>query len=161
MPGATTNGSGRRLKQLSFMIPNRLGALQRAIARLAEEHVRICGITMNDAADHAVVRMVVNRPAAARLALESAGFTTHETDLIGVALPQSEEPEVGIRRVLSALLIAELNVVAYAYSLIVQVERHPVLALHVDEPDTAERLLSRLGLRLVAQEEIAWDDASP
>jgi hypothetical protein len=157
---ASVPPSGRRLKQFSFFIPNRLGALQRVVARLEEEHVRICAISTVDAADHAVIRIIVNRPAAARRALAEAEVAASESDLIGVALPRREEPEVGIRRVLSALLAAEINV-EYLYSLIVQVDARPVLALKVEHPDTAERVLARLGLALVAQADLGWEDVSP
>jgi hypothetical protein len=75
-----------------------------------------------------------------------------ETELLGVALPL--ERGIGIRKVLSALLIAEVNI-HYIYSLLVRSGTHPVLALHVDDMRAAERVLRDQGLELVGQDEIA------
>jgi hypothetical protein len=144
-----------RLRQLSFFLPNRLGALFRATQHLEREHVRICGLSLLDATDHVVVRMIVNRPAVAAKALDEAGYPVYETDILGVALPGKEE--FGIRKVLSALLAAEINI-AYAYALIVQVEGHPVLALKVDEGTVATRVVRSTGLTLVDQEALGWEE---
>jgi hypothetical protein len=149
--------SDPRLRQLSFFLPNRLGALFRATQNLEKEHVRICGLSLLDATDHVVVRMIVNRPAVAKERLEKAGFSVFETDLLGIALPVAEE--FGIRRVLSGLLGAEINI-AYAYALIVQVDGHPVLAIKVDEPDMAARVVRSARLDLVDQDQLGWEESA-
>jgi hypothetical protein len=144
-----------RLRQLSFFLPNRLGALFRATQHLEREHVRICGLSLLDATDHVVVRMIVNRPDTAVTALADAGYPVYEAELLGVALPGREE--FGIRKVLSALLSAEINI-AYAYALIVQVNGHPVLALKLEEPRVAARVVGGAGLTLVDQAELGWEE---
>ncbi len=146
----------QHVKQLSFFIPNRLGALQRILAKLDEQPVRICAISILDAADHAVVRLIVNRPAPAMTALIEQGVPVFESELLGVAL-RPDRPEIGIRRVLAALLAAEVKV-EYVYALIVRVAGRPIVALHVDDPELAGKVLTDLGLGLVGQDELAWDD---
>ncbi len=146
--------SDARLRQLSFFLPNRLGALYRATQHLEREQVRICGLSLLDATDHVVVRMIVDRPATARVQLAEAGYPVSETDLLGIALPAKEE--FGIRKVLSGLLGAEINI-AYAYALIVQVDGHPVLALKVDSPEIAARVVKSANLDLVDQAALGWE----
>jgi hypothetical protein len=152
---ARDRASDPRLKQLSFFLPNRLGALFRATQHLEKEQVRICGLSLLDATDHVVVRMIVNRPAVAKEQLAKAGYPVYEAELLGVALPTSEE--FGIRKVLSGLLGAEINI-AYAYALIVQVDGHPVLALKVDDMDVAARVVRSAKLELVDQAELGWEE---
>jgi hypothetical protein len=149
--------SDPRLRQLSFFLPNRLGALFRATQHLEKQHVRICGLSLLDATDHVVVRMIVNRPAVAKEQLEAAGFSVYEADLLGVALPAGEE--FGIRKVLSGLLGAEINI-AYAYALIVQVDGHPVLALKVDDMSMAARVVRSAKLDLVDQDQLGWEESA-
>jgi hypothetical protein len=143
--------TGPRILQLSFFLPNRLGALLRTTRSLETENVHICAISILDAADHAVVRMVVDRPAAAQDALTAAGYNVFQTELLGVALPI--EKGIGIKKVLSALLMAEVNVL-YVYSLMVYAGAHPVLAIHVDDVRTAAQVLQSQGLELVGQDEL-------
>jgi hypothetical protein len=150
--------SDPRLRQLSFFLPNRLGALFRATQHLEKQHVRICGLSLLDATDHVVVRMIVNRPAVAKAQLEEAGYPVYEAELLGVALPAGEE--FGIRKVLSGLLGAEINI-AYAYALIVQVDGHPVLALKVDDMNVAARVVRSARLDLVDQDQLGWEEREP
>ena len=146
-----------RIQQLSVLAENRtveLGAITRA---LAEYHVRILAISILAAAEHAVVRLVVNRSAQAILALEGQGYRVLRSDLLGVALPLAEEPEIGIRKVVTALVAAEVRI-EYVYSLITPVDGHPVLALHVDDPAVAARALRTVGLSLVDQAQLDWGE---
>jgi hypothetical protein len=154
---ATTRDRSKepRLRQLSFFLPNRLGALFRATQHLEREHVRICGLNLLDATDHVVVRMIANRPQVAKAQLGEAGYPVYETDLLGVALPAKEE--FGIRKVLSGLLSAEINI-AYAYALIVQVDGHPVLALKVDDMEVAAHVVRSARLDLVDQDQLSWEE---
>jgi hypothetical protein len=147
-----------RIKQLSVFVQNRLGALQRLASLLEEQRVTICAISIIEAADHAVVRLVVNRPSVAQAALAKAGYTVFETRLLGAALPSTRE--FGIRRVLAALLVAEIDI-HYVYSLIVQVDGRAVLALHVDSPDMAARVLRKAGCDIVGQDELDRGLESP
>ncbi len=142
-----------RIRQISFFLPNRVGALLGVARRLEELNVHICAISILDSADHAVIRMVVDRPSLAKEALLEKGLNVFETELIAVELPV--ERGIGLPRLLTALLMAEVNV-HYTYSLIVQSGGHPVIAFHVDSVDTAAQVLHKQGLVLIGQDQIAW-----
>ncbi|GIW71227.1 MAG: amino acid-binding protein [Planctomycetota bacterium] len=160
MAVVATGSTPQPIKQLSFFIPNRLAALQRAVAALAEHAVKICAISIIDAADHAVVRLVVDRPAAALQALRASGHSVFESELLGVALPPvGAARREGIREVLASLLVAEVKV-EYIYALIEPWQGRPVLALHVDDRETAARVLQGAGLTVVGQGEIGPGDGS-
>ena len=44
-----------KLTQISFFLPNRVGSLQRVVHVLEQAHIAICGLSIVDAHDHAVV----------------------------------------------------------------------------------------------------------
>jgi hypothetical protein len=146
-----------RITQLSMFLENKLGALRRVLTILEEAHVRACALSILDAADHAVARMVVNRPGPAREALQTAGYSVFETEVLGVALPGKEQEDFEVGRLLSALLVSEINV-KYLYALIIQVDGRPVIAVRVDDMDAAARVLTKAGLTLVGQEDIDWGE---
>ena len=147
--------TGPRIKQLSFFVQSRVGTLLRVVRKLEDRNIRICAISILDSADYAVIRLVTDRPAEALDALHDDGHAAFETELLGVELPR--EGQVGIRKILSALLLAEVNV-HYVYSLIVQSHHRPVLALHVDDIPTSIQVFKRHGLNLIGQDEISWDE---
>jgi hypothetical protein len=145
--------SAPRVRQLSFFLQNRVGALLAVARKLEELNIHICAISILDSADHAVIRMVVDRPSLAKEALLERGLSIFENELVAVELPI--ERGIGLPRILSALLMAEVNV-HYIYSLIVQSNSHPVVAFHVDAMDTASQVLKQQGLILVGQDQIVW-----
>jgi hypothetical protein len=157
MATAAPEPGSDRMQQLSVLAENRTVALGAITRALAEVHVRILAISILAAADHAVVRLVVNRPAQAILALEGQGYRVLRSDLLGVALPLAEEPEIGIRKVIAALVAAEVRI-EYIYALIAPVDGHPVIALHVDDPVVAARAIRSVGLTLVDQARVSWDE---
>jgi hypothetical protein len=144
-----------RIQQLSVLAENRTFALGAITRALAEFHVRILAISILAAAEHAVVRLVVNAPAQATLALQAVGYKVLRADLLGVALPPAEEPEIGIRKVMAALVSAEVRV-EYVYSLIAPLNGRPVLAVHVDDLAVAARAIRSVGLALVDQAHLGW-----
>jgi hypothetical protein len=155
MPEVANQQVNPRLRQVSFFIPNRLGALRRAIQILEEKDVRIGGISVLETADHAVVRLVVDRPDGAFELLTAEGYGGCITELLGVRLPPG--PRFGIQRVLSVLLGAEVSLM-YCYGLILQAGGHPVLALQADDLGMAGRVLVRNGFPLVGQDDLHWPD---
>ncbi len=146
--------SGPRVQQLSFFLQNRVGALLGVVRKFEELSIHICAISILDSADHAVIRMIVDRPAQAIDALREKGLNVFESELVAVELPI--EKGIGLPRILAALLMAEVNV-HYIYSLIVQSNGHPVVAFHVDEQETAAKVLSQHGLALVGQDQVGWE----
>ncbi len=149
MADVTEDQLSNRIKQISVFLPNRLGALLAINRALDSADIRILAVSILDAADHAVARLVVDQPTLARELLTTEGHSVVETDLLGVVLPQG----VGIRRVLTAVILAELNV-HYIYSLMVMSKERPVLALHVEEPAAAARVLLEEGMGLLNQDDL-------
>jgi hypothetical protein len=148
----TEDQTGQRLKQLSVFLENRLGILLGVTKVLEVQQVNICAVSIVDAADHAVVRMVVDKPTLAAAALAAEGYHLISTDLLGVALPTSKPG--GMRKVLQALLMAELDV-NYIYAVAgSRLSQRAVLALHVDDMDRAGRVLVEKGFELVGQDEL-------
>ncbi len=148
-----SSGGPPVIKQLSVFVANRLGALLKVTRCLDAYALSIRSISIVEAADHAVFRLLVDRPGLAMETLRSEGYSVFESDILGVALPSSSMTSDGIRQVLSALLLAELNV-HYVYSLITATTNTPVLAVHVEDLEAAARALTEKDLELIGQEEL-------
>lgn len=149
MADVTEDAVSHRIIQLSLFLPNRLGAMLRVHRTLDAAQIKVRGITILDAADHAVVRLVCDQPTLAAEILRTEGIPPVESELLGVLLSASGE----LKSVLTAVIAAELNV-HYMYPLLNQVDGRTVLALHVESPDGAARALLSRGLRLVNQDAI-------
>lgn len=139
------------LTQISFFLPNRVGSLQRVIHVLEGAEIRVCALSILDAHDHAVVRLVVDKPDKAIETMGAGGRAVCTTPLLGVLLP--EHMDEGLGRLLSTLLRAELNVL-YMYAMVVRHKGSPVMAVHSDDMLTAAQVLRRHGFELVEQRDL-------
>ena len=138
------------LQQISIFLPNRVGSLDRVIQCLDQGQVRVCGMSILDAHDHAVVRLVVDRPQKAIDVLREDGRTPVIARLLGLVVPN----EIGaISRMLGRLLAAELNM-HYAYALMTPHPTGAAVAVHVDDPDVAATALRNGGFELISQRDL-------
>lgn len=141
-----------RISQVSVFLENRLGALLGVARVLEEQQVNVWGMSITDAADHAIVRLVVDRPTMAVAALQAAGHHLMESELIAVVLPAGRVG--GMSRLLKALLMAELNV-NYMYAFVPGTAgQRAAVAVHVEDAERAATALVESGLVLVGQDEL-------
>ena len=98
-------------KQLCIFLRNKPGVLAKLCKALAREHIDMKAISVADSLDHAVVRMVVDKPTAARQLFEDHNLLVIENDLVALTLPD-RPGELG--RVAARLSKARLNI-SYLY----------------------------------------------
>ena len=97
--------------QLAVFLKNVPGALQELLRSLAEEEINNEGMMVNDAADHAVVRLVVDQPSKAIHLLGDRGAVLVESDIL-VHEMQNEPGEI---LSLAAKLAKNRINIAYVY----------------------------------------------
>ncbi len=102
-----------KITQLTVFLENRSGRLAEIADVLGRNGVNIRGFSTTEAAEYGIVRLIVPDPARAREILHDAGFTTHLTQVICVAVP--DEPG-GLARVLDTLAGQGVSV-DYLYSI--------------------------------------------
>lgn len=73
-------------KQLSLFLSNQPGMLNKVVATLAADRINILAITISDTVDHAVIRLVVDRPERALAILEERDVLVVETEVLVVSL---------------------------------------------------------------------------
>lgn len=153
LPPQTESGSGFErtgIPQFTIFLENRVGRLN-PLVQLLEEHVgTINALAIEESADAALVRVICSNPDEARIWLKDAGFSFSETDVLAVELPRdSERP---ISSICIALLSAEINIHS-SYPLLAR-PHGPALALYVDDPTLAARILIRKGFVIVGESDL-------
>ena len=125
------------VKQLSIFLENTPGTLSRVISEFAQQKVNLLGLTVSDTKDHAVVRMVVNRPARAIEILEDRGILTLEGDILEVALPN----KAGALSYTAARLAKEGINIDYAYGTAPEGGKRASIFMRVDALKKAQSVL--------------------
>jgi hypothetical protein len=153
LPPQTQEGAGfepTRVRQYTIFLENKVGRLQ-TLARAMEEGTgKIVAMSIQESADTALVRLICSDPDESCEILRYAGFAFSESEVLVVELPKrTKQPLIEI---CSALLAAEINI-HYAYPLLLR-PRGPSLALYVDDPTLAGRLLIKKGFTLIGESDL-------
>jgi hypothetical protein len=99
--------------QVTVFLENRSGRLAEIADVLGKQGVNIRGFSTTEAAEYGIVRLIVPDPAKARQILHEEGFTTHLSQVICVAVPDSPG---GLAKVLDELAAQGISV-DYLYSI--------------------------------------------
>ncbi|MGB7325756.1 MAG: acetolactate synthase [Rubripirellula sp.] len=141
------------LRQFTIFLENRVGQLLEVVKRFEGTGIRVCALSISDAAECAFVRFLVSDADRGREILERSGLAMIETDLLGVELPEGPQP---LLRVCAALLQAELNI-TQAYPLIVRPNGNPAVAIMVENIEVAMQTLIEKGFTIITEGDLNDD----
>ena len=102
--------------QVTVFLENRSGRLAEIADLLGRSGINIRGFSTTEAAEYAIVRLIVAEPQRAREILHGEGFTTHSSQVICVAVPDAPG---GLAQVLDELAGQGVSV-DYLYSISLQ-----------------------------------------
>ena len=133
------------IKQISVFLENRSGRLWELTDELGKAGINMRALSIGEAADFGVVRMIVNNPDEAQKMLDDAGFTVAETDVLAVEIP---DVPGGLASVLGALKDAGINI-EYAYAFVARSGEKAIVSMRVEDPAAGEKALAAAGFSLV------------
>jgi len=136
--------------QFSVFTPNRLGQLHALVNLLGAQSVHVLGLTVLDATDSAIIRLVVDDPDKARSLFQDGGFPFSESSLVVTEVNSTED----LNKLMAAVLEAELSI-NYMYSLIPHPREKSMLALSVEDNDLAAQTLKRHNFPVLRQGDIS------
>jgi hypothetical protein len=153
LPPQTEEGAGferTRVPQFTIFLENRVGRLNALVRLLEENEGEICGLSIEESADSALVRVICSHPDETREALRQANISFSDSEVLIVQMPKRiQHPLMAI---CTALLSAEINI-HYAYPLL-RSSKEPALALYVDDPTLAAQILIRKQFTLIGESDL-------
>lgn len=142
------------LREVTFTLPNRPGALARVARTLAKEHINLAAISVDSAAGKGRVRLIVNDTDRATMLLRSAGFEVEVREMIAVRL---EDRAGTFLRVLETLAQERINIQSVAL-LVAREGNQTLVALSTSDVARARKLLQRAGIASRAAERLVSND---
>lgn len=136
--------------QFSVFLENRVGQLLEVVRAFHGSKVKIVGLSISDAADCCILRLMLSHCEQGREILNLAELTYAENELIVVELPVGPQSLIEI---CTALLQAEINI-HYAYPLIVHPHGRAAVALHVDNVEQAGVTLHDKGFDVLCEADL-------
>jgi hypothetical protein len=139
-----------KVTQISVFLENKSGRLAEVAQALAQQRINIRALAIADTIDYGVLRLIVNDPHGARAALDKAGFTVTETDVIAVEMPDQPGALAKIIRLLS-----DQNInIEYGYAFVGRSGENAIVVFRIDALEEAIRCLTEAGVRLLKAEEV-------
>jgi hypothetical protein len=139
-----------KTKQISVFIDNRPGRLASVARVLKEEQIDIRALSMADAADFGIFRVVVEDTDRARAALKRNGFVTEVSDVIAVEV---EDHPGSLADVLEVFARHQLNV-EYMYAFLTERAGKAIIFFRFEDIDRAVEALQAADLPLIAGERL-------
>ena len=132
--------------QFSVFLDNKVGKLFDLVEAFDGSTSEICAISVHEASDHAVVRLITNDSRLARDLLRAEGLPFSELDVLVVELGSGHS----LSTMCLHLLAAELNI-RFAYPLMLKPNGKPTIAIAVDDLTLAGQILRRKEYRLLGE----------
>ncbi|MEI6492907.1 MAG: acetolactate synthase [Verrucomicrobiota bacterium] len=140
-----------QVRQFSVFLQNKVGALLEVVKLLNQSHVIVLALSIQDSSESAIGRMIVSDPERVVDLFHEHEIPYSECEMLLVEL---KEGPGDLSRVLSALLMAEVNVY-FSYPLLVRPHDLAVLAMHLDDNECASSVLAGEGFKLLTQGDLS------
>jgi hypothetical protein len=135
---------------LSIFVVNEPGKLEKITRALSERGLNIRAISMADAGEFGVVRVLVNDPDAGLEALKANRFTAAKRRIL---VAQIEDQPGAMHQLLVTLAEAHINV-QDCYGFVIEEGRRAAIVFEVEKFPEAEKALAGTAVRLVSDAEI-------
>jgi len=141
------------IPQVSVFLDNRPGSLSEAMAQLDKNQIKVFALSIADAGEFGLVRMITEDPEKATKVLEDADYnlakSRKNTEVTAVFITEEDK----ISKITKILADGSINI-EYAYSSAVHVDGKIALILRASDANSAERILKENGIAILSLDEI-------
>ena len=130
------------LKQISAFLENKSGQLLRIVNVLAENGIDLRALSIAEAQDYGVLRMIVDKPDETLSILRAQNWLCSVNEVLAVTVP--DEPG-SLTKILNVLANNDVNMV-YTYAFLSATQGKACIVLRVDDNAAAEKLLRDAGV---------------
>lgn len=141
------------VEQVSVFLDNRPGSLSELMEHLDRNKIRVFALSISDAGEFGLVRMITENPSLTTTILEEADFNLAKSKKnieVTVAVITERDRVSKITRILSD---NGLNI-DYAYSSAVHLDGKFALVLRISDLENAEKKLKEKGVTILSLEDI-------
>jgi len=139
-------------KQLTIFVENRPGRLKSISENLRRANIDIRAFTIQDRGDYGLLRLIVDKPNEAYLALADLGCACALKDVLAISVP--DQPG-NFHRLTSALAANGINILD-AYGFVLQPHQTGICCMEIDKPQMmqAAEVVQQAGFAILEDEEL-------
>ncbi|MDD5347413.1 MAG: ACT domain-containing protein [Candidatus Omnitrophica bacterium] len=135
-------------KELNVFVENRPGRLRSVAAALAESKINVRTMTLQDRGEYGLMKLIVDNPEAAHLALVDKGFACALKEILAVSL---KDKPGSFMKLADAFLKHEVNILD-AYGFVIESKKEAVFCVEVKNAAETKKALITEGFRVLEEE---------
>ena len=139
-------------KQLTIFVENRPGRMKSVSDILLENNLNIWAFTIQDRGEFGLMKLIVDKPKQAQLALADRGFACALKEVWAVA---AEDKPGNLDKLTTALLDQNVNI-ADAYGFVSPTDRRGMCFLEIKNPKNADiaKIITDQGFQVLSDEQL-------
>jgi len=138
------------VKQISVFLENKSGRLAEVTRILGEKNIDISALSIADTTNFGILRLIVNKPEEAEMALKEQGFTVTGTSVLAIAI---DDTPGSLAKALEAITLKGISI-DYMYAFIGKTEAKALVILKVDDIQNAIDSLKSKDIRVLKADEV-------
>ena len=131
------------IKQISVFLENTTGRLSEVTKTLANAGVNLRAISIADTADFGILRIIADKTDAAVDAMNAAGFTTRQTDVVAVEI---EDVPGSLAKLMEVFQQSQVNI-EYLYASLEGQVGKAVVIFKLEDHVKGQKILSEIGFK--------------
>jgi len=132
------------IKQISVFLENTTGRLSEVTNTLAKAGINLRAISIADTADFGILRIIVDKTSEAVEVLNTAGFTTRQTDVVAVEI---EDVPGSLAKLMELFQQSKVNI-EYLYASLEGQVGKAVVIFKLENHEEGLKILSANGLKM-------------
>lgn len=140
-------------KQVSIFVENKKGSIANVISTLGKNDINIRALSVADAADYGILRLIVNNPEKAYEILHKEGYVSKLTDVLAFAV--LDKPN-GLGSVLEILGNNNIEI-TYIYSFVGHYNDQAIGVIKTNNLDETKKILEKNKVKTLKYDEIYKD----
>ena len=132
------------IKQISVFLENTTGRICEVTRTLANVGINLRAISIADTADFGILRLIVDKTVDAVEALNKAGFTTRQTDVVAVEI---EDVPGSLAKLMELFQQSQVNI-EYLYASLEGEAGKAVVIFKLENIDKGVKILNDNGLKM-------------
>jgi len=132
------------IKQISVFLENTTGRLSEVTKTLAGANVNLRAISIADTADFGILRIIVDKTGNAIEALNAAGFTTRQTDVVAVEI---DDVPGSLSKLMELFQESQINI-EYLYASLEGQVGKAVVIFKLKDHEKGQKILQDNGLKM-------------
>jgi len=135
-------------KELNIFIENRPGRLRSVAGVLAEKKINVRTMTLQDRGEYGLMKMIVDKPEAAHLALADKGFACALKDILAISL---KDKPGSFLKLADVFMKHRVNILD-AYGFVLQSSKEAVFCVEVKDSPAIKKVLIKEGFKVLEEE---------